>query len=238
MILESFDKSGSVVVGQAPDVALIARTIQSVNWHVDDIVGVVLVHDSHNWADGCGNFAHGFSLMLEDNGVQHVSKSAPTTIEAIIEFLIAYRNGDSERVYEILYDKHMPMHEIDTMIGDWCSTAQAETLPLLSKNTPTSCPATKENICRYLSAEEGETIERYRLRFVRTARIERSSYWLWRYECRGRECFAIVLKARYLWFLPTYHLGCWTNVEKQSVEDILTEYHKMMNERRVKYYRW
>lgn len=130
MILKKYDTNGEVLVGEYPDAALIEQTVRAMDWQVEDIVGVTLERDRQNWADGSGSLSprNGLSLMIEDGGVQHVSVNAPTTIDEVIEFLIAYNRSDRKRVYEILLAKEVAAHEIDAMNEEVRSGQQFQSL--------------------------------------------------------------------------------------------------------------
>jgi hypothetical protein len=73
-------------------------------------------------------------------------------------------------------------------------------LPRLSPDLPANCPVTMNEILEYLGqeapggAESGsqEVIE-FQLEFLRTALIEATQYWIWRFaDLEGTECYVTV----------------------------------------------
>jgi hypothetical protein len=68
----------------------------------------------------------------------------------------------------------------------------------LETDTAGSCPASLEQIMRYVQAESGDTdrAQPDRLTFLRTALVQDTKYWLWNYEEKdGTACF-VVFRAR------------------------------------------
>jgi hypothetical protein len=73
-------------------------------------------------------------------------------------------------------------------------------LPLLVPNDPVSCPRTREEILEYLDveapggAESGaENIVPFELKFIRTAQVNESKYWLWSFKGdEGLDCYVAV----------------------------------------------
>lgn len=115
MILKTWDMDGEEQRSTHPTRETIERAIAELDWRSDDLCGVTLQHDAQNWADGSGNLradVGGLSLMLEDDGIQHVSVNAPTNLDQIIEFLDAYLRGDIPRVYELLYGRPFTADEL------------------------------------------------------------------------------------------------------------------------------
>ena len=72
-------------------------------------------------------------------------------------------------------------------------------LPRLSPDYPGSCPEGEASLLEYLRVESADlsATDPNRLRFLRTAKIGRTSYWLWRYrEGSGAEVYVHVTKTR------------------------------------------
>lgn len=73
-------------------------------------------------------------------------------------------------------------------------------LPQLSPDSPATCPVTVSEILEYLGQEapggadsgSDEVIE-FQLEFVRTAQVEATRYWIWRFiDSRGSECYLLI----------------------------------------------
>lgn len=65
-------------------------------------------------------------------------------------------------------------------------------LPYLSPNTEESCPDSLDEVMDYVRCECADTDRATpdRLQFIRTAQVNDSKYWIWRYtEEDGSECF-------------------------------------------------
>jgi hypothetical protein len=75
-------------------------------------------------------------------------------------------------------------------------------LPKLFLNVPWTCPRSKNDIFKYLNVEApggseagSENVINFDLKFVRTAKVNRSKYWLWSFiDERGTDCFVAVQK--------------------------------------------
>src|SRR5258705_28475 len=70
-------------------------------------------------------------------------------------------------------------------------------LPRLPKNSPPTSPPSVREIMDYVRVESADLDEANakRLKFVRTAQIERSRYWLWTYtESDGEMCYVFFRK--------------------------------------------
>ncbi len=75
-------------------------------------------------------------------------------------------------------------------------------LPKLLLNVPWTCPRRKKEILEYLAVEArggsqsgSENVIEFDLKFVRTAKVKGSKYWLWSFEDGdGVECFVAVHK--------------------------------------------
>ena len=67
--------------------------------------------------------------------------------------------------------------------------------PFLSNNSPDRCPVPMSRIMAYLAVEavDGENLTEEDLEFVRTAKVDGVSVWLWRFfEPDGEECYVLV----------------------------------------------
>ena len=66
--------------------------------------------------------------------------------------------------------------------------------PHLAENREESCPVPMEQIVEYLTLE-GEAVRREALRFVRTAKVADSDYWVWEFsDSDGNRCYVTVSK--------------------------------------------
>lgn len=73
-------------------------------------------------------------------------------------------------------------------------------LPLLVPNDASRCPVTKREILEYLDVEApggsesgSSTVIQFDLRFIRTALVNSSKYWLWGFKDeRGTDCHVAV----------------------------------------------
>ena len=67
--------------------------------------------------------------------------------------------------------------------------------PYLKDNSPNSCPSSLDDIIEYLSVEcpDGGKIEKDDLQFLRTAKVKKTKYWIWKFtDPDGAECYATV----------------------------------------------
>jgi hypothetical protein len=70
--------------------------------------------------------------------------------------------------------------------------------PFLEPNTPEKCPVSIEDLLDYLSVESEEGITADDLEFIRTAKVAKENYWIWRFiDSYGDECFAWVRDRRW-----------------------------------------
>jgi len=55
--------------------------------------------------------------------------------------------------------------------------------PRFAVDSPRSCPRTEDEIFEYVTYEsgDGDSADRTRLRFLRTAHVEEQKFWLWEY---------------------------------------------------------
>ena len=132
MQLKKYDKTGTHIIGKNPDRKMIEDAINSIDWSVDDIVGVSIEKDSQNWADGSGSLLEGIglSMMIEDNGVQHVAKSAPENLETITDYLTAYSEGHIKKCYELLYEKEFSEQDLTEIIETATKEQKLSLIPL------------------------------------------------------------------------------------------------------------
>ena len=73
-------------------------------------------------------------------------------------------------------------------------------LPRLSPDSPATCPVPMPQILEYLGydAPGGENsgsdeVIDFQLEFVRTAQVEATRYWMWRFtDSRGSECYVLI----------------------------------------------
>jgi hypothetical protein len=73
-------------------------------------------------------------------------------------------------------------------------------LPRLSPDSPARCPVSMAEILEYLAYEAPggehsgtEEVIDFQPQFVRTALVEATRYWLWRFtDSRGSECYVLV----------------------------------------------
>ena len=73
-------------------------------------------------------------------------------------------------------------------------------LPQLSPDSPTTCPVSMAEILEYLGYEApggehsgSEEVIDFQPQFVRTALVEATQYWIWRFtDSRGSECYVLV----------------------------------------------
>jgi hypothetical protein len=73
-------------------------------------------------------------------------------------------------------------------------------LPLLTPNDPSGCPRSRTEILQYLDVEApggsesgSEAVIQFDLDFVRTALVNDSKYWLWRFKAdAGLDCYVAV----------------------------------------------
>ena len=97
-------------------------------------------------------------------------------------------------------------------------------IPTLRNNTPESCPVSMEHRLEYLSHEEGDQFSADDLEWERTAKIGKSSYWVWRY-MEGRErCHLVVLKKRVWLVIPRILVGCVGEFPELTLEEVLYHY--------------
>lgn len=70
--------------------------------------------------------------------------------------------------------------------------------PRLTPDVPMTCPVTSQEILDYLALEapDGEMLTWEELTFIRTADVEGTAYWIWRFhEQDKREAYCIVSKS-------------------------------------------
>jgi hypothetical protein len=76
--------------------------------------------------------------------------------------------------------------------ADWTNVIVSfERLP---QDSPESCPVSEEEVFEYVRLESVDTdkAKRSRLRFIRTAQVVKSKYWLWEYmEKDRRRCYVV-----------------------------------------------
>ena len=102
-------------------------------------------------------------------------------------------------------------------------------LPFLRRNTANSCPADIKDFAEYLSFELGTKVAQKRIHFVRTAKIHRAKYWLFRAKpLHGDESWAFVHTLRVFLIIPTYCSSCWGEPD-WSEEEVLLKYHWQQN---------
>jgi hypothetical protein len=73
-------------------------------------------------------------------------------------------------------------------------------LPTLAPDTPAACPRSEQEILEYLDVEApggsesgSESVIPFELRFIRTALVNGSKYWLWGFKDEsGTDCYAAV----------------------------------------------
>src|SRR5436190_7839532 len=73
-------------------------------------------------------------------------------------------------------------------------------LPRLAPDTPVSCPRSEQEILEYLDVEApggsesgSERVIQFELRFIRTALVNSSKYWIWRFKDEsGTDCYVAV----------------------------------------------
>jgi hypothetical protein len=91
-------------------------------------------------------------------------------------------------------------------------------LPYLPENSAASCPVSAQELLRYIrsNAEGARHVRLDQLAFIRTARIEDSRYWLWRFPAAGLASYAIVMEdAEGPW------LTCHQSLAGIAPEDVL-----------------
>ncbi len=74
--------------------------------------------------------------------------------------------------------------------ADWHSVQVS--FDRLSDDSPSSCPESEDNVFAYVRIESADVddAERSRFRFLRTAQVSKTRYWLWEYtEEGGQPCF-------------------------------------------------
>jgi hypothetical protein len=73
--------------------------------------------------------------------------------------------------------------------------ATVVSFPRLQPDTQSACPVSDDEIQQYLRHEDadGESVARRELRFIRTALVEETKYWIWDYqESDGEQCYVTV----------------------------------------------
>jgi len=97
--------------------------------------------------------------------------------------------------------------------------------PRLIEDSETSCPCAMKDIVDYLD-REGEAVKAGDLEFIRTARVEDHSYWVWRFRDESDEkCYVVVS------YEPTGHhrIGYDSNFYGLTPEQfILGDYHRVL----------
>jgi hypothetical protein len=78
--------------------------------------------------------------------------------------------------------------------ADWVQVQVS--LPRLNEDTADACPASLAELMDYVRMESGDTAdaETERLTFLRTAKIGKSSYWLWTYTEKGGDSNYVVFR--------------------------------------------
>ena len=73
-----------------PDLSTIAAAIRALSW--DDITFVVLRLDENTWIEGSGSLRpeDGLSARFMEDGVEHVSRSAPEGLNVIEQLLTSF----------------------------------------------------------------------------------------------------------------------------------------------------
>jgi hypothetical protein len=98
MVLEVLETAGGKqqVVAANPDAETIARVVQGLSW--SDITFVVLKKDENNYLEGSGSFNpnDGLSATYMEDGVEHVSRYSPKSLQVIVALLTSYRSGDGK----------------------------------------------------------------------------------------------------------------------------------------------
>ena len=100
--------------------------------------------------------------------------------------------------------------------------------PHLDPNTPRHCPVPMDHIQDYLKLEDADrgSVETRELRFIRTALVERTQYWIWDYrESDGAHCYVTVSQS------PEGHTclgtrGDWLGLTPEQF--ILGDYHQVI----------
>jgi hypothetical protein len=70
--------------------------------------------------------------------------------------------------------------------------------PRLDPDSPARCPRSMDDIQAYLALEDADldAVEKRELRFLRTALVEQTRYWIWDYrEADGALCYVTVAES-------------------------------------------
>ncbi|MGA7711909.1 MAG: hypothetical protein WCA81_08415 [Rhizomicrobium sp.] len=82
----------------------------------------------------------------------------------------------------------------DPATNEELATLQVD-FPRLFPDTPEGCPRKMDDIQEYLILEDADTdaVEHRDLKFIRTAMVENTKYWIWEYrESDGAQCYVTV----------------------------------------------
>ena len=91
-------------VAADPDAATVERTVRGLPW--SDITFVVLRKDEENYFEASGSLSpgDGFSATYVEDGVEHLSREAPASLDAVVALLESYRSGDGRWRTMIAWD--------------------------------------------------------------------------------------------------------------------------------------
>ena len=97
MQLEQFEMATgeSKLISTDPTEQIILDTINNLSWN--DLTFVILKIDDDNLMEGSGslNPSDGLSARYLENGQEHVSSSAPESLQIIYDLLASYLVGDN-----------------------------------------------------------------------------------------------------------------------------------------------
>lgn len=106
VVLEVFDPPDwkPREVATDPDAETIARTVRGLPW--SDITFVVLRKDEKNYFEASGSLdpGDGFSATYVEDGVEHLSREAPESLDVVVALLGSYRSDDGKWRTMIAWD--------------------------------------------------------------------------------------------------------------------------------------
>ncbi len=102
-------------------------------------------------------------------------------------------------------------------------------IPFVGENFANSSPVYDKrdwkDFAEYLSFEAGAKVAQKRVKFTRTAKIQKTKYWLYRVSpLNDDEFWGFVYSIRVFFILPTYCSSCYFD-GKLSAEEVLLKHH-------------